>query len=255
MSWKHIASSVTGKSHIDRQENGQDYCRTGIVQLADKEYFIGLAADGAGSTSSGGTGACIACESTYMNILATLRQVPGVSSITDTTIRAWMADAHNAIAEQAKLSGISLKEYACTLVGAVMDDNHAVYFQIGDGGMVVRTNEEYETIFWPEQGEYANTTYFITDDAFLEHARVLCTGSSPEEIALFTDGLQNLVLSFSAKKAHAGFFRPLFDAIRKNRDNMLMDLSLHLEQFLNRSDINDRSDDDKTLILAVRFPG
>jgi hypothetical protein len=255
MSWKHIASSVTGKSHIERHENGQDCCRTGVVQLADKEFFIGLAADGAGSTSSGGTGAYIACESTYMHILATLRQIPDVSHITDTMICAWIFAAHNAIAEQAETSGIPLKEYACTLIGAVIDDNHAVYFQIGDGGMVIRTKEEYETIFWPEQGEYANTTYFVTDDAFLDHARIVCAGSSPKEIALFTDGLQNLVLSFSAKKAHAGFFKPLFDAIRKNRDNMLMDLSLHLEQFLNRSDINDRSDDDKTLVLAVRFPG
>jgi len=255
MSWKHIASSVTGKSHIDHQENGQDCCRTGVVQLADTESFIGLAADGAGSTASGGTGAEIACESMYMNILDTLRQMPGVSHITDTTILMWMVNTHNAIADQAKTSGIPLREYACTLIGTVMDDNHAVYFQIGDGGMVIHTNEEYEPIFWPEQGEYANTTYFITDDSFLEHIRVLCTDSSPNEIALFTDGLQNLVLSFSTKKAHAGFFRPLFDAIRKNRDNMLMDLSLHLEQFLNRPDINDRSDDDKTLVLAVRFPG
>ncbi|MFA5221128.1 MAG: PP2C family serine/threonine-protein phosphatase [Methanoregula sp.] len=255
MTWKHIASSVTGKSHIDRHENGQDCCRTGVVQLADKEFFIGLTADGAGSTVWGGTGAHIACESTYMNILDTLRRTMDVSHITDADIRAWICAAHNAIVAQAKIRGIPVKEFACTLIGAVTGDNHAVYFQIGDGGMVVRSTGEYETIFWPEQGEYANTTYFITDAAFLDHVRILCTGSSPEEIALFTDGLQNLVLSFSAKKAHAGFFKPLFDAIRNNRDNTLMDLSSHLEHFLNRNEINDRSDDDKTLILAVRFPG
>ena len=255
MTWQHIASSVTGKSHIDRHENGQDCCRAGVVRLADKEFFIGLAADGAGSTACGGTGAHIACESTYMNILATLRQTTDVSGITDDIIRTWLCTANKEIAAQAETSGLPLKEFACTLIGAVIDDNHAVYFQIGDGGMVIRSTDDYETIFWPEQGEYANTTYFITDDAFLEHIRISCTGSSPEEIALFTDGLQNLVLSFSAKKAHAGFFRPLFDAIRKNRDNTLMDLSSYLEIFLKGNEINDRSDDDKTLILAVRFLG
>ena len=78
-----------------------------------------------------------------MNILATLHQIPDVSQITDKTIRMWLVNAHNAIAEQAKTSGIPLKEYACTLIGAIIDDKHAVYFQIGDGGMVIRTNEKY----------------------------------------------------------------------------------------------------------------
>ena len=42
MSWKHIASSVTGKSHIDRQENGQDCFRTGVVHWRTKNILSGL---------------------------------------------------------------------------------------------------------------------------------------------------------------------------------------------------------------------
>ena len=74
---------------------------------------------------------------------------------------------------------------------------------------------------------------------------------APDEIALFTDGLQTLVLSFSEKRAHAGFFRPLFDALRQSGDEV-PGFSAHLETFLSRDDIRRRSDDDKTLVLAVR---
>ena len=33
MTWKHLSLSVTGKSHSDRNERGQDYYRTGVVRL------------------------------------------------------------------------------------------------------------------------------------------------------------------------------------------------------------------------------
>ena len=77
---------------------------------------------------------------------------------------------------------------------------------------------------------------------------------SPEKIALFTDGLQNLVLSYANKTAHAGFFTPLFEALKKDPDNRLWISPRQLDHFLSRDDINERSDDDKTLILAVYLP-
>ena len=74
MTWKHLSLSVTGKSHSDRNEPGQDYCRTGVVRFADRDFFIGLAADGAGSTTNGGVGAEIACETLYLLILSMIRR-------------------------------------------------------------------------------------------------------------------------------------------------------------------------------------
>ena len=52
------------------------------------------------------------------------------------------------------------------MLGFVSGDRYSTYFQIGDGGIVVSNEENYDTVFWPEQGEYANTTFFISDDAF-----------------------------------------------------------------------------------------
>ena len=252
MIWKSTASSVTGRSHLDRGENGQDYSQAGSVRISEREFFIGLAADGAGSTTDGGRGAAIACETARACIIGSLRQDSNLSTITDDTIHAWITASRDAIAAEATGTGRRLKDYACTLVGAVAGEDKALFFQIGDGAIVVSDSGDYRTIFWPEQGEYANTTFFVSDETYRERVRCLHCDFSPSEIALFTDGLQNLVLSFSRKEAHAGFFRPLFEALRKDPGNGFSDFAGQLERFLLRDDISTRSDDDKTLVLAVQ---
>jgi len=196
MSWKHAASTVTGRSHADRGEYGQDYHRAGTLQIADYTFFIGLVADGAGSTTDGGRGAEIACETAWLCILETLREEPDLSKITDNKIRQWFTAARDAVRKEADANGKRLRDYACTLLGAVIGENEAIFFQIGDGAIVTGKAGEYETIFWPEQGEYANTTFFLSDDTFAEHLMIRYGNAAPVETALFTDGLQTLALSF-----------------------------------------------------------
>jgi hypothetical protein len=255
MSWKHLSLSVTGKSHSDRNEPGQDYCRAGAVTFADRDFFIGLAADGAGSTTRGGTGAEIACEILYLQILAAIRKGDPLSRVNDDDIRTWISASREAILARAQEEGQRLKDYACTLIGVVISGEHALFFQIGDGCIVTGDDAGYHTVFWPEQGEYANMTFFVSDDDFLDHIRIDRRENLPGEIAIFTDGLQNLVLSFSTRTVHEGFFRPLFAALRKNSEKGgCVDLTTHLMKLLSSDDVNARSDDDKTLVLAVNVP-
>lgn len=252
MRWKITGSSVTGRSHADRGETGQDCHRAGCVRIGDREYFIGIVADGAGSTTSGGEGAEIACGCMYDRIAGTLREMADLSCITDAEIRDWIGTSRAAIAAEAVSTERRMKEYACTLLGVVAGQDHTIFFQIGDGAIVVSSdNGEYETIFWPDQGEYANVTFFLTDDQFSDHLSIRHCTSAPPEIALFTDGVQSLALSFAQKKAHAGFFRPLFDALRRHPETGFLDFSGQLHGFLTRDDVSARSDDDKTLVLAV----
>jgi len=88
----------------------------------------------------------------------------------------------------------------------------------------------YRTVFWPEQGEYANTTVLhhrLTPSLSIlkqESGTTYPSGDSPS----LPTGIQNLVLSFSTRTVHEGFFRPLFAALRKNPENGFVDLSRHL---------------------------
>jgi hypothetical protein len=254
MRWTSIASSVTGKAHSDRNEPGQDCCRSGIVGPAGNEFFIGVAADGAGSTTDGGAGAEIACEIIYALIVQTLEKEEDLSLITEQDITGWITAARNSIDDCAQEKGKDLQDYACTCLGSVAGRDHALFFQIGDGGIVVGADEDYRAVFWPEQGEYANSTSFLSDEAYLDHLNISRTGGSSDEIALFTDGLQNLVLSFSQKKPHPGFFRPVFEALKTHTTPEFFGSSRQLNSFLLHQAVSERSDDDKTLILAVRIP-
>lgn len=254
MTWKHLSLSVTGKSHSDRNEPGQDYYRTGVLRLSDRDFFVGLVADGAGSTSCGGVGAEIACETMYRQVLSGIRTADTLSAITDENVRTWISASRDAIATRAGGNGQRIRDYACTLIGVVATGDHTICFQIGDGCIVTRNGTGYRTVFWPEQGEYANTTFFVSDDTYKEHLKIERYETAPDEIAIFTDGLQNLVLSFASKTVHEGFFSPLFGALRKKPDNGFADLSTHLTALLTRDDVNARSDDDKTLVLAVNVP-
>jgi len=252
MSWKCAASSVTGRSHTDRGERGQDYSRAGTLQIADHTFFIGLAADGAGSTTDGGRGAEIACETIWRCILDTLREETDLPGSSDDRVKEWVTLSRDAVKAEAETAGKRIRDYACTLLGVVCGDSWAVFFQIGDGAIVVTRDSGYETIFWPEQGEYANTTFFLSDEDCLEHLMIRHCTASPAEIALFTDGLQTLALSFVKKEAHAGFFAPLFLALRRDPGTEFSTFPQQLAGFLTRDDLSARSDDDKTLVLAVR---
>jgi hypothetical protein len=254
MRWKFTNASVTGNAHTTRGESGQDSCRAGTIQISDTDFFIGIAADGAGSTTDGGRGADMVCQTLYARITNALGESGDLSRITNDEIRNWVTVSRNAIVTDAQERGKRLREYASTVIAAIAGNGQALFFQIGDGAIVTGTGPDYQTIFWPEQGEYANTTFFITDEQYLDHLHIL-HAESPDEIALFTDGLQNLVLSFADKKAHAGFFRPLFEALRNNHESDFSGFSARMGRFLCRDDISARSDDDKTLILAVCMKG
>ncbi|NMB79911.1 MAG: protein phosphatase 2C domain-containing protein [Methanomicrobiales archaeon] len=254
MRWKQAGASVTGKAHSSRGESGQDFSKAGSVQIADTHFFIGLAADGAGSTTDGGRGAEIACTTLWEQITAFVRDEPDISKITDNIVKDWITQARAAVDIEADHNGKKPRDYATTILGAVAGPDLAVYFQIGDGAIVTGSGTMYDTVFWPEQGEYANTTFFLTDEKYQENLKIRFA-DAPDEIALFTDGLQTLVLSFATRTAHAGFFSPLFAALRASPADGIGALSLQLAPFLLREDISARSDDDKTLVLAVRIAG
>ena len=125
-----------------------------------------------------------------------------------------------------------------------------MFAQIGDGAIVISSCETYETVFHPQSGEYLNTTNFLTDVDFEKKLEIRVVNARVSDVALFTDGLERLALRMSDCTPHEPFFRPMFDSLR-TADNA-DDLREPLHQFLNSDPVNERTDDDKTLVLATR---
>ncbi|MGF6807429.1 AcrR family transcriptional regulator [Paraburkholderia sp. Clong3] len=225
-----------------------------VVEVSAQDgasYLIAIAADGAGSAKFAQTGAELTCDAGVRHLSHVLaRSTNGVEAIVPVTVVEAVRDAIRAKANE--LNG-SMRDFACTVVAAIIGAEQTLYFQIGDGAIVARQGDELECVFWPEGGEYANTTFFVTDaDApqRIQH-RVMETSN---DLALLTDGLQRLALVFSTRAVHAPFFEPMFTVLRNAPDDS-DDLSSSLAAFMDSEAVNSRTDDDKTLILISRLSG
>jgi hypothetical protein len=134
---------------------------------------------------------------------------------------------------------------------AVVGPDAAVFAQLGDGAIVYHDGNRYAPVFWPQSGEYHNATHFLTDASYTQHLQVGRFAATVSEVAMFTDGLQMLALNYADRSAHQPFFTPMFRALRSTGNHA--DLSPALRGFLESKDINERTDDDKTLVLASRL--
>ena len=161
--------------------------------------------------------------------------------------------ARESVLTEAQTHGADPREFASTLLVALAGPSGGGVLQIGDGVTVVREGgDEWCWVFWPQHGEYANTTYFLTDDDATEHLQAETFWGAITDIALMTDGLERIALHFVTRSVHKpffdGMFQPLLNADGANEINHL---SVLLERFLSSEPIQCRTDDDVSLILAT----
>jgi len=250
--WKVIRSSELGTSHIESNQPCQDSCFAGVFQGNDaQDYLVCVVSDGAGSASQGGYGAELACEVITKSVEAALNQI-SLNSFNESQAQEWIRHVQEAISQTASSQALNSRDYACTLLGAVIGLTHAIFFQIGDGAIVVSNGRIQGVVFWPDSGPYANMTYFVTDKEALEHLHVSVTTTPIDEVAIFSDGLQRLALSFENRTPHIPFFEPMLKILRKRLPDECEELDHQLSRFLQSPQVNERTDDDKTLILATR---
>jgi hypothetical protein len=255
--WKYVYCTIAGTSHFSSGLPCQDHSLIREFTATDAESVLLLvASDGAGSASRAEVGSKLVCDSINARVDAYLRQNSNLSDITKELIESWLDDwIRRDLYQQASAEQLQVREFACTLVAALLGTTTSIFLQIGDGAIVVAEDPGYRHIFWPQNGEYANSTYFVTDDMALDNLMFKKLETSPvDEISLFTDGIQSLALKFDTKSAHNPFFHPFFTRLRHEPPGESEVLGPLLQDFLNSPAVNERTDDDKTLLLATRRP-
>ena len=253
--WRYASASVAGTGHRRQGLPCQDAAACEVFPSAGGPVLVAVVADGAGSATRSDEGARLACTLLVGAICDTLAEGGGPRAMTREFVGAWLARFQAEIAARAEAAGAMPRDYACTLLAAIVGDDATAYCQIGDGAIVVATPDapgDYCWVFWPQQGEYENTTSFATDPAAPELIAVEVAERPVDEVALFSDGLQRLALHYEGRTAHAPFFRPMFAPVRAAEPGHAATLSAQLATFLDSSAVNARTDDDKTLILATR---
>ncbi|MET0396606.1 MAG: PP2C family serine/threonine-protein phosphatase [Longimicrobiaceae bacterium] len=218
----------------------------------DGRTLVLACSDGAGSATLSDRGSWMAVHSLVASATNYVAEGRRVADLREEDLAGWYRDAAWQLQMEADAERRPLRDYACTLLCAVIDGKAAAYAQLGDGAIVAGCGDDIVPVFWPQQGEYANTTFFITAPEHLERVQVRTGAEVPERVALMSDGLQNLALHLVERRAHPGFFSPLFRDLLRQPEGEAEALREPLRDFLDSPRINARTDDDKSLLLAVR---
>jgi hypothetical protein len=252
--WRYVYASVPGVAHRASGVECQDACGVQWLDAPDGTPALALAAaDGAGSAAEARLGAELACQTLLAECAAWLARTP-VAGWSRPAAETLIARVQTTLGQRAAEIGLPVREFACTLLGAVLADDRALFLQIGDGAIVIGIGDDYQPVFWPQAGEYPNETYFATDSGAIARLEFATSVEPVAEIALLTDGLQALALHYRTRQAHTPFFRPLFQRLRAAPEpGCPPDLQTALARFLDAPALNQRTHDDKTLILATRL--
>lgn len=251
--WKAIGQSIIGTSHIASGKPCEDAVRYAILDDVDgSQVLVCCAADGAGS----------ALHAQWASSFATQKVVDFAAQnllcsgpLAEADIYSLAEEIYDGLQQEAVANDIELNEYSCTLLGCIATSRQTAFFQVGDGAIVRNDGSGfYTTLWWPENGEYQNTTSFLIDDSTLSKLNVAVVDEPVDEVAIFTDGLQLLTLNIESRSVHQPFFNDLFRYLRQATDaDKIKVLNRKLAEYLGSPNINDRTDDDKTLFLATRL--
>ncbi|MEO7335934.1 MAG: PP2C family serine/threonine-protein phosphatase [Caldimonas sp.] len=249
-------ASAAGTSHKASGLPCQDsHCHLTATDRAGRPVAIFVVSDGAGSASHAAIGSTLTCQ-TFAKLVADYISGGGeVAKITRELALRWIAGVAYRLSLKSWDDQMELRDYSCTLLAAICGEAETAFLQIGDGAIVISDGwtTAWRYVFWPQHGEFANTTNFITSEDALEVLEFRVTGDPVAEVALFSDGLENLVLQKSDKTVHSPFFESMFPSVRQSSAcGEDAALSRALEVYLSTPTVNDRTNDDKTLILATR---
>ena len=247
MHWRYAAGQATGSSHAKTGKPCQDRMGCSI----ENSTLIAVVADGAGTADLAHIGAEIAVDA--MSSIARLGVRAGRDDYRD-VLREGARLARERLVEAARERKASPRDLACTLLAAIVAPIGGAALQIGDGVIVIGDGTpSWRWVFWPQKGEYANTTFFLSDERALENAAVTDLGDDVVDVALMSDGMEALALNFANREVHTPFFRSVFNPLHGAAGaGENTKLSTGLAQLLTSDAVRSRTDDDTSLVLATR---
>lgn len=251
--WRVAAAAAIGVSHLDEGSSCQDAvaCEVALGGRA----LIAAVCDGAGSARLSGVGAAVAARAFVGMARGFLEGGGSLAALDRDLAEYWIDRVIEAIETQAEQDGEDdVSQYACTLIGVVAVDGLLATFQIGDGAIAVGNAGDWRYVYWPQHGEYANTTFFVTHSGAAA-LQFDVTELAFDEIGVFSDGLERLLLHHASRTVHGPFFESVMPPVRAGASaGVDPGLSSSLQAYLTSEAVNSRTDDDKSLILATRRP-
>ena len=254
--WYIAKASIIGNSHKITGTPCQDSCR--VLTSQDGQWVSLVVSDGAGT-------ALFSDKSSELVVNAFSKELIELSAqIQNRVPGAWINDfvIQKIVSVRDELRALAnsdnLQQYHCTLVACLIGPTGGFLIHIGDGALfggryqdIDQVNEQISThsfVSLPENGEYANETFFITEGDWIKHLRITAVGSL-DWIILGTDGGTSIAM-IGDKEPKPGFVVPLLKQLCASMEaENLDDVLIHVLS-------DDRTDkltsDDKTLCIAFK---
>ena len=232
--WVTAAVSEAGASHLKSGVPCQDACRV----VVGRKTIIACVADGAGSARHSGEGSRVAVDAYVEAASCLLERGYDPKRVVCLAFQ----EARSAVADK---GGGKVREYATTLLALVATRNRVAAAQIGDGAVVIDGRVALKS----HRGVHANETSFITQERVVPY--IYTARRRIKRVALMTDGMERLALQFKGetRQAHKPFFDPMYRWLRKAEEGKRLE---QLSEFLSSDMVQSRTDDDVTLLLAMR---
>ncbi|QAV23781.1 PP2C family serine/threonine-protein phosphatase [Proteus hauseri] len=243
--WLIYGASVIGAAHQEHQIP----CQDAYFVRRKGEYLIAAVCDGAGSSRYSEQGAKLAAR------LFTLRitEWPDIYLLTEKQVKQGVyqliEDIRLQLAEYAEINQCELNEYASTLVACWIGDDGGYLFHLGDGIAVVEFSDGTSYVSQPENGEYANQTWFVTSESWQEHLRVTPLTKPVTQVVLMSDGVQPFAMNKNADALYEPFIQPVIRYLKTVSEDAGSEA---LAGTLADSRTHSITGDDKTLVICFR---
>lgn len=263
MEWRIARASVIGTGHIQAKMPCQD--SNYVMQVGDT--VIIAVSDGLGSATYSDRGSKFICKYVveYLaqaitppapTFFASVSQlVTGALPQIDmqSVMMQAATESRTALMALAGTEQNELRDYACTLLVAILSPDEWHVLHIGDGAVVgMLTPTSAKTLSSPDNGEFINVTVPLTSSDYQNHLRYQHHKEQLYGIALLSDGVQPMCINYKTGDAYPGFFTPLISWLAAFPATTLADASDGLSKLLDSDKLRQKSDDDMTLVLVIK---
>lgn len=254
--WIHGHSSIIGSAHVTGNLPCQDASVSEVVTSKKAgEILLAGVSDGAGSAKHSDIGSKIVLDTFLLVGKAWLKETGNIEP--EHLFQIWFEECRKRINDKADEYEAEFRDFAATAILAIVWADKAAFLQIGDGCIVVdlfddELMQDYPSwVFWNDRLDVeVNVTTFVTSDDAWNTAECAIFPVRVKHLALFTDGIEHGAMHNKTQSAHQKFFERCFNPLKGRRDSD--GISGALSKMLDSPAISSFSDDDKSLVLAVR---
>ena len=251
--WKVVGASARGEAHIKSDLPCQDHHHFEVWN----DTLVAIVCDGAGSASHSDQGARLGSEYLTQSLIEAVRSLRMDVFKDEAALRVLLETKIQELREHlpkgdAESGPLELSAFHATLVGLLFRPGGGFFFHIGDGAALALNAEHTDTVAFsaPENGEFADQTYFYTMDNWKEHLRITPVGEQAHTLLLMSDGTTPFCLNRSHDHVEPRFFQPVDQYLAQDDVSTVMG-SQALLKTLSSDRANSISKDDKTLVWAA----